>query len=57
MLLQIHDELVFECPQDQLHDLAGMVKTEMESAMELNVPLVVDLAAGPNWYDLEKVEA
>ena len=53
MLLQIHDELVFECRQDQLADLAKMVKTEMESAMELNVPLVVDLAAGSNWYDLE----
>jgi len=57
LLLQIHDELVFECPEDQLHDLATMVKYEMETAMDLDVPLVVDLASGPNWYDLEKVEA
>jgi DNA polymerase-1 len=56
LLLQIHDELVFECPDDQLEDLAKMVKTEMESAMDLSVPLVVDLAAGANWYDLERVE-
>jgi DNA polymerase-1 len=49
-------ELVFECPDDQLDDLAQMVKSEMESAMDLNVPLAVDLAVGPNWYDLERVE-
>ncbi|MBD3675139.1 MAG: DNA polymerase I [Planctomycetaceae bacterium] len=55
MLLQIHDELVFECPGDQVETLAALVKEEMESAMELDVPLVVDLAAGPNWYDLETV--
>jgi len=56
LLLQIHDELVFECPANQLQDLATMVKAEMESALSLDVPLVVDLAAGPNWYDLEKVD-
>lgn len=55
LLLQIHDELVFECPEDRVEELATLVKAEMESAMELDVPLVVDLSAGPNWYDLDQV--
>ncbi|HUG18549.1 MAG TPA: DNA polymerase I, partial [Planctomycetaceae bacterium] len=56
MLLQIHDELVFECPEEKLTELAVLVRREMESAMDLSVPLVVDLASGPNWYDLQNVE-
>jgi DNA polymerase-1 len=56
MLLQIHDELVFECPQEKLTELAVLVRREMESALDLSVPLVVDLASGPNWYDLQNVE-
>jgi len=55
LLLQIHDELVFEFPHDQLEPLASLVRKEMESAMELDIPLVVDLAAGFNWYDLESL--
>jgi DNA polymerase-1 len=54
--LECHELLVFECPQEQLRDLTAMVNSEMESAMDLNVPFVVDLAAGANWYDLERVE-
>jgi DNA polymerase-1 len=49
MLLQVHDELVFEAPASELEALQALVKHEMEHAAELSVPLVVDLGAGQNW--------
>jgi DNA polymerase I len=55
MLLQIHDELVFETPTAEVASLARIVREEMEQAMELRVPLRVDVEAGPNWLDTEKV--
>ena len=55
MLLQIHDELIFEVPPDQLHFLAKLVSDEMAGAYPLNVPLKVDLKAGPNWAATEVV--
>ena len=53
MLLQIHDELVFEVSQDNLEDLRKIVKTEMESALSLNIPLKVDIGTGKNWLELK----
>jgi len=53
MLLQIHDELVFECPSDELAELAEIVRHEMITALKLDVPLKVDLSAGLNWLDVE----
>jgi DNA polymerase-1 len=55
MLLQIHDELVFEVPESELESLVKLVRQEMESALDLDVPLVVDCAAGHNWLDLEQI--
>lgn len=52
MLLQIHDELIFEVPSDQLNDLAGLVTEEMVGAGSLDVPLKVDLKGGPNWAEV-----
>ena len=49
MLLQVHDELVFEVPEKELDDLQAMVKGEMEGVHELKVPLVVDMHMGRNW--------
>ncbi|MCW5979751.1 MAG: DNA polymerase I [Bryobacteraceae bacterium] len=51
MLLQVHDELVFEAPAEELDGLAAMVKREMESVQALDVPLVADIGAGENWRD------
>ena len=51
MLLQVHDELVFEAPVDELERLESMVKEEMENAAELSVPLVVDIGVGDNWLE------
>jgi DNA polymerase-1 len=57
MLLQIHDELVFEAPQAEIAPLAELVRTAMTSALPLDVPLKVDLAAGPNWLDVQPLGA
>ena len=51
MLLQVHDELVLECPPDELDAIRLMVQSEMENVMKLSVPLVVDTGVGDNWRD------
>ena len=56
MLLQVHDELVFEFPKQEQPELIRLVRQGMERAVELDVPLDVDIEIGPNWYDLEKVD-
>ena len=55
MLLSVHDELVFEAPPAEVPALAAVVREEMTGAMALSVPLKVDVAAGPNWLDVEDV--
>ncbi|MFZ5863803.1 MAG: DNA polymerase I [Nitrospirota bacterium] len=51
MLLQVHDELVFEVAQNDVDALKALVKTEMEGAYPLAVPVRVDIGSGPNWAD------
>ena len=51
MLLQVHDELVFEVPPGEMEHVQELVKYEMEHAAQLSVPLVVDLGVGPNWLE------
>jgi DNA polymerase-1 len=51
MLLQVHDELVFESPPDELDSLQALVREEMEGAATLSVPLVVDIGTGANWVE------
>jgi len=51
MLLQVHDELVFECPPEEIQAVRQLVKREMEGAAELRVPLLVDVGVGDNWRD------
>ena len=51
MILQVHDELVFDVPKEEKDVLAKIVKIEMENAMKLEVPLVVDLGIGENWLE------
>ncbi len=57
MILQIHDELVFEAPEAEIGDLAALVRLEMNSALDLDVPLKVDIGAGPNWLDVADLDA
>jgi DNA polymerase-1 len=52
MLLQVHDELIFETTETYRRELADLVKREMETAVTLSVPLVVDFKSGANWGDL-----
>ena len=52
MVLQVHDELLFEVPADEKDEIAALVRAEMENVVKLNVPLVADLGFGPNWRDL-----
>ncbi len=51
MLLQVHDELVFEVPTAELQEVSALVKREMEGVMTLEVPLVADVGAGGNWLE------
>ena len=51
MLLQVHDELVFDVPKVEVDALTKMVKEEMENAFTLEVPLVVDVGIGENWLE------
>jgi DNA polymerase-1 len=51
MLLQVHDELVFEAPPEELQALAELVRERMENVTPLRVPLVVDIGTGPNWLE------
>ena len=51
MLLQVHDELVFEVPTAELEEVSALVKREMEGVMTLEVPLVADVGAGGNWLE------
>ena len=56
LLLQVHDELVFEVPKLSWRELMHLVKKEMEEAVQLTVPLVVDCKLGTNWGDMETVD-
>ena len=51
MILQIHDELIFEYPQDEESELISLVRKNMETALSLIVPLKVDFGVGLNWYE------
>lgn len=52
MVLQVHDELLFEVPEQESEEVEELVRAEMEGVVKLNVPLVADLGFGPNWRDL-----
>ncbi len=51
MLLQVHDELVFDCHRDELEHLKELIRTEMEQAHTLSVPLEVEVGVGENWLE------
>ena len=53
MLLQVHDELIFEAPENEIEKLKAIVPEVMEAAIALDVPLKVDSSFGKSWYDME----
>ena len=57
MILQVHDELVFEVPEKELKEVAKLVKEIMENSFPLSIPLVVELKAGKNWGSMKPLTA
>ncbi len=55
LLLQVHDELIFEAPEREIIPLAGLLEEVMTHPVELRVPLVVDLKVGADWYSMKKL--
>ncbi|OAT79402.1 DNA polymerase I [Desulfotomaculum copahuensis] len=55
MILQVHDELIFDVPEEEVEEMKALVKDGMENAIKLDVPLVVDMKLGPNWYEVKKI--
>jgi DNA polymerase-1 len=55
MLLQVHDELLLEVPEGELAEVAGLVVREMKNAVELSVPLEVEVKIGRLWGELRKL--
>ena len=52
ILLQVHDELIFEVPEDEISRMEELVKTCMENAYELSVPLRVEVETGRSWGEM-----
>jgi len=55
MILQVHDELIVECPINQSHEVTQIMRDEMEHSAELRVPLIVDIGAGSSWFEAHKL--
>ena len=53
MIMQVHDELLFESPEAEVEKAMDIIKKEMESAVELDVPLTVEIGAGANWMNVK----
>ncbi|MDX8410449.1 MAG: DNA polymerase, partial [Mariprofundaceae bacterium] len=51
MILQVHDELMVEAPLEQVDTVSGIVRDEMESAMAISVPIIVDIGVGQSWFE------
>ncbi|MBQ7908180.1 MAG: DNA polymerase I [Elusimicrobiaceae bacterium] len=55
MIMQVHDELIFEVPQADLQQYVAGISSQMQNAVKLRVPLLVSAKAGPSWYELKKI--
>ncbi len=56
MILQVHDELLFEAREAEIEPLGELVRARMQGVINLDVPLDVDLKIGPNWYEMKKIK-
>jgi DNA polymerase-1 len=52
MILQVHDELLFEVPEGELQQVRELVRDEMQNVHKLKVPIVTEVKVGPNWRDM-----
>jgi len=55
MVLQVHDELLFDLPKEELSSLVGLARDKMEKVLKLDVPVVVDIKQGANWLEMKEV--
>lgn len=55
MILQVHDELVFECPENEVQEVSRFIKKEMEEIYKLKVPIQVKVESGKNWGEMEEI--
>ena len=55
MLLQVHDELIFDVPEDEVERMCVLVREAMEGALPLSIELLVDMKVGRNWYEMQKL--
>jgi DNA polymerase-1 len=55
MLLQVHDELVFECLENELTEMASLVQQEMENAFTISIPLKTEAKFGKNWGEMSTI--
>ena len=53
MIMQVHDELLFEAPEEEVPRAMEIIKKSMETAVELDVPLTVEIGAGDNWMNVK----
>jgi DNA polymerase-1 len=53
MTLQVHDELVFEVPENEVDAVKPLVREHMEQVHPISVPLLVEIGIGPNWRDIQ----
>ena len=51
IILQVHDEMMIEVPENEIEEIKEILKTSMETAVELKVPLIADIYVANNWYD------
>jgi DNA polymerase-1 len=51
MTLQVHDELILDCPQNEIGEVSEMLKYEMEHAVLFDVPIIANIAVGSDWYN------
>ena len=51
MILQVHDELVFDCYKDEIKDVEKIVINKMKRAIKMDVPIEVEVGIGENWFD------
>ena len=55
MILQIHDELLFDLPEEELDEAVILIKDKMENGLKLDIPIKVDIKKGRNWLEMEEV--
>ncbi len=56
MIMQVHDELVFEVPEPEMTVVSKMVREIMQDCFPISVPIIVDLKVGPNWADMKSLD-